>query len=65
MIEAQTGDSQPMELAPARMTSERGATAVEYAIMASLIGAVVVTSVTLLGTRVAALFQSVLTAMGW
>ncbi|MBB1513882.1 Flp family type IVb pilin [Tessaracoccus sp. MC1627] len=47
------------------MSSERGATAVEYAIMASLIGAVVVTTVTVLGTRVAALFQSVLTAMGW
>ncbi len=33
--------------------------------MASLIGAVVVGAVTLLGTQVAALFQSVLTAMGW
>lgn len=50
---------------PLRGSSERGATAAEYAIMASLIGAVVVGAVTLLGTQVAALFQSVLTAMGW
>ncbi|MHA6524898.1 Flp family type IVb pilin [Tessaracoccus sp. G1721] len=47
------------------MSSERGATAVEYAIMASLIAAVIVTAVTVLGTQVTALFQSVLTAMGW
>ena len=65
VIEAGTGASQPMEAAPVRVSSERGATAVEYAIMASLIGAVVVTTVTVLGTQVAALFQSVLTAMGW
>ncbi|WP_370585798.1 Flp family type IVb pilin [Tessaracoccus sp. MC1627] len=65
MIEAENGESQPIEVAAVGMSSERGATAVEYAIMASLIGAVVVTTVTVLGTRVAALFQSVLTAMGW
>ena len=47
------------------MSSERGATAVEYAIMASLIAAVIVTAVTVLGTQVNALFQSLITEMGW
>ena len=65
MIEAENGESQPIEVAAVGMSSERGATAVEYAIMASLIGAVVVTTVTVLGTRVAALFQCLITEMGW
>ena len=45
--------------------SEEGATAVEYAIMASLIAVVIVTAVTLLGTNLSALFQSLPAAMGW
>ncbi|MBB1516248.1 Flp family type IVb pilin [Tessaracoccus sp. MC1679] len=54
-----------MEVVPIRVSSERGATAVEYAIMASLIAAAIVTAVTVLGTQVNALFQSVITEMGW
>lgn len=65
MIDAETGASEPMEVVPVRVSSERGATAVEYAIMASLIAAVIVTAVTVLGTQVNALFQSVITEMGW
>jgi len=39
-----------------RRTAERGATAVEYAILVSLIAAVIGTSVGLFGTAVAQLF---------
>ena len=42
---------------------ERGATAVEYGLMVGLIAAVIITVVGLLGTRIAALFQEVLTAL--
>ena len=38
---------------------ERGATAVEYAIMASLIAGVIIATVTILGTQVAGLFNTV------
>lgn len=38
---------------------ERGATAAEYAIMASLIAGVIIATVTLLGTQVAGLFNTV------
>jgi Flp pilus assembly pilin Flp len=38
---------------------DEGATAVEYAIMASLIAAVIATTVALIGVRVLALFASV------
>jgi pilus assembly protein Flp/PilA len=41
---------------------EQGATAVEYAILASLIAAVIAGTVQLLGERTQALFQSVLDA---
>lgn len=44
---------------------DRGATAVEYALMASLIAAVIVVAVGALGLSVAGLFQSFLTEMGW
>lgn len=43
----------------AAVADERGATAVEYAIMASLIAAVIVLSVTALGLNVADLFSAV------
>jgi pilus assembly protein Flp/PilA len=39
---------------------ERGATAVEYALLVSLVAAVVAATVTLLGTSVLGLFDSVL-----
>jgi pilus assembly protein Flp/PilA len=41
-----------------RLEGERGATAVEYSIIASLIAAVVAGTVALLGTTVLGLFQS-------
>jgi len=43
-------------------TSERAATAAEYAVMASLIAAVVIVAVGALGTGTIALFQRVLDA---
>jgi Flp pilus assembly pilin Flp len=43
-----------------RGAGERGATAVEYSILASLIAAVVAATVVLLGTTVLGLFQSLL-----
>lgn len=48
-----------------RSISEEAATAVEYAIMASLIAAVIAGTVALLGGEVVGLFQSFLTGMGW
>ncbi len=38
---------------------ERGATAVEYGIMVALIAAVIITAVTLIGTNLSTLFDSV------
>jgi pilus assembly protein Flp/PilA len=40
-------------------TKERGATAVEYGIMVALIAAVIITVVTLLGSNLSAMFNSV------
>ena len=42
-------------------TSERGATAVEYALMISLIAAVIGATVALLGGEILAIFQGTLT----
>ena len=44
--------------------SAEGATAVEYAIMASLIAVVIVATVTLIGSQVNAMIQSVISAFG-
>ncbi len=44
---------------PRRLSDECGATAVEYALIASLVAAVVAGSVAVLGTSVLGLFQSV------
>jgi len=41
------------------VTNESGATAIEYSLIASLIGLVIVTSVTALGTNVKNLFATV------
>ena len=54
-----------MQNLPARIVGtvvnakERGATAVEYGIMVALIAAVIITAVTLLGTNLSGLFNSV------
>ena len=42
---------------------ERGATAVEYGLMVALIAVVIIGVVTLLGTSISTMFQSVVTAI--
>lgn len=49
---------------PSSTEHERGATAVEYAIIASLIAAVIVVAVTAVGTGVQHLFQTMVDAIG-
>lgn len=44
--------------------SEKGATAVEYGLMVSLIAVVIIASVTLIGTNLATKFGAVATALG-
>jgi pilus assembly protein Flp/PilA len=44
---------------PARLQDERGATAVEYALMIGLIAVVIIVAVTALGSSLTALFESV------
>jgi pilus assembly protein Flp/PilA len=43
---------------------EKGATAVEYALIVALIAVVIIGAVTLLGTRIKAIFESIVTALG-
>ena len=43
---------------------DEGATAVEYGLMVFLIAVVIITAVTLLGTRLQAIFNQVRTAIG-
>lgn len=50
-------------LADRRADDERGATAVEYALMAGLIAAVIVLAVTGLGTKVNGLFEKAANAV--
>jgi pilus assembly protein Flp/PilA len=45
------------------MDRDRGATAVEYGLMVALIAAVIVATVTTLGTEINTAFQKVLTAV--
>jgi pilus assembly protein Flp/PilA len=47
----------------ARFDREEGATAVEYGLLVALIAAVIVGLVATLGTRIAAAFQTVITAL--
>jgi pilus assembly protein Flp/PilA len=42
---------------------DRGATAVEYGLMVSLIAVVIITAVTLIGTKLNTLFNAVATAL--
>jgi pilus assembly protein Flp/PilA len=46
------------------MDDERGATAVEYALMVALIAVVIIAAVTLLGKNASTSFQSTATAIG-
>jgi pilus assembly protein Flp/PilA len=48
----------------ARAQEERGATAVEYALMVALIAVVIIAAVTLLGNNASTKFNSVATAVG-
>jgi pilus assembly protein Flp/PilA len=44
--------------------NEKGATAVEYGIMVALIAAVIIASVTIVGTQLIVIFNKVITALG-
>jgi pilus assembly protein Flp/PilA len=48
----------------ARAEEEKGATAVEYALMVALIAVVIIAAVTLLGTNASSKFDTVATAVG-
>ena len=50
-------------LAATRLNRDSGATAVEYGLMVALIAAVIVAAVTLLGTNVTSIFNSVANAI--
>ncbi len=47
-----------------RLTSDEGATAVEYGLMVALIAIVIITAVTLVGTNLDTLFRSIAAALG-
>lgn len=47
----------------AALRSDRGATAVEYGLMVALIAIVIIAAVTLLGTKLSGLFNSVATTV--
>jgi pilus assembly protein Flp/PilA len=47
-----------------RLQEERGATAVEYALMVALIAVVIIAAVTVLGQNASTSFQSTATAIG-
>ncbi len=47
-----------------QLKQEKGATAVEYGLMVGLIAAVIITTVILLGGRLNAMFQAIVTALG-
>ena len=49
--------------AKTRLSREEGATAVEYGIMVGLIAVVIIAAVTLVGTDLQALFNSIVTAI--
>jgi pilus assembly protein Flp/PilA len=50
-----------LQVKAAALRNDRGATAVEYGLMVALIAVVVIVAVTLLGTNLSSLFQSVAT----
>jgi pilus assembly protein Flp/PilA len=45
------------------LRDESGATAIEYGLIAALISVVIITAVTLVGTRLSAVFNSIATAL--
>jgi pilus assembly protein Flp/PilA len=45
------------------MKSEKGATAIEYGLIAALIAVVIITALTTLGTKLTAVFDSVATSI--
>jgi Flp pilus assembly pilin Flp len=53
------GESMDMKIFGALLNDETGATAVEYAILVSLIAGVIAATVAILGGKVSALFSSV------
>jgi pilus assembly protein Flp/PilA len=53
-----------LELHRVEGRDDRGATAVEYGLLVGLIAVVIITVVATLGTKIAALFQSIVTGLG-
>lgn len=47
-----------------RLSSEKGATAVEYGLLVALIAAVIVAVVAVLGTQIQTAFQTIVTELG-
>ena len=45
------------------MKSEKGATAIEYGLIAALIAVIIITALTTLGTKLSAVFNSVATSL--
>jgi pilus assembly protein Flp/PilA len=45
------------------MKSEKGATAIEYGLIAALIAVIIITALTTLGTKLSAVFDSVATSI--
>jgi pilus assembly protein Flp/PilA len=45
------------------MKSEKGATAIEYGLIAALIAVIIITALTTLGTQLSAIFNSVATSL--
>ena len=45
------------------LKSDKGATAIEYGLIAALISVVIIAAITLVGTALSAVFQSVATAL--
>lgn len=50
-----------LQVKAAALRNDRGATAVEYGLMVALIAVVVIVAVTVLGTNLSSMFQSVAT----
>ena len=48
----------------AELSNERGATAIEYGLLAALIAAVIIITVSLLGTNLSTLFESIADTLG-
>lgn len=46
-------------LQPKKITNDKGTTAIEYALIASLVSVIIVSAVTVMGSRINSLFESI------